>query len=113
MTRQEFIRRSQSFRNRSAVGALGILALMIGSLILGSRIVDGCRDRPGFRTTLLGISIFLFLASAPAMVIYMRRLEKRMGLTCPHCHKGIAGISTVVIATANCGHCGETVFDAA
>ena len=111
MSKQEFIQRVRSFRNRSAVAGLGILALMIGSLALGVRVADGFKDSPGIRLTLLGISIFLFLASAPAMVIYMVRLEKRMGLTCQHCRKGIAGISTVVVATNNCGYCGEAVFN--
>jgi NADH:ubiquinone oxidoreductase subunit 6 (subunit J) len=114
MTKQEFIKRRDSLRNRSAVLGLFAFAVMMGSLVLAVHIGEGHKDWPlAVRVPALGILLLLFFGSVPALLVYTHRLERRAGLICPHCAKVISRISTIVIATNNCGYCGETVFDPA
>jgi DNA-directed RNA polymerase subunit RPC12/RpoP len=40
-----------------------------------------------------------------------RRIEKKLGLTCPHCAKNVAQLRTIVITSKNCPYCGMKVLD--
>ena len=40
-----------------------------------------------------------------------RKIERKLGVTCPHCSKNVAQFRTIVIATCNCPFCGLKLLD--
>ena len=59
---------------------------------------------PCFPVVLMVTMVLLFLLEM--------RQRRQLGVSCPKCGKPLVGASAqVAIATGNCGHCGEEVFD--
>jgi hypothetical protein len=50
-------------------------------------------------------------ASLLIVIAIFRRIERKLGLACPHCHKSVIGFGSIVIATRNCPFCGLQVLD--
>jgi DNA-directed RNA polymerase subunit RPC12/RpoP len=42
--------------------------------------------------------------------IHERRIKRDGRLRCPHCRKLLVGMDRLVVATRNCGHCGNRVL---
>lgn len=63
------------------------------------------------RIALSCFPIFLLAALWVAQFFSIRRIYKRYGMKCPACGKGLGGVAPIVIATGNCGMCGQRILD--
>jgi hypothetical protein len=61
--------------------------------------------------------VLIGLTPLPALLILLallwiheRRIKRDSRLRCPHCGKLLAGMERLVVATRNCGHCGNRVL---
>jgi DNA-directed RNA polymerase subunit RPC12/RpoP len=99
MSKQEFIERQQRM---NSVWRAWVLLYMLGTMAF--------------------IAIFVILEAFPLIVVplfaipflfwVIARNEKQIGIRCPHCGKSLwAKNSQIVIATGNCGHCGERILN--
>jgi len=115
MTKQEFITRQKSLNDvpgwRAVLWAVIFLLVVIGWAWLLTYI-----DRHEELTWLwpevvIGLIAFI-LVSYGSAVWCLNRQQKRFGHRCPNCGKRLLGFTArLAIATGNCGHCGEGVFD--
>ena len=58
--------------------------------------------------TPMALPVVLAVAS---LIPLGRRIERRAGIACSHCGKGLAGYKAIVIASRNCPHCGKRVIE--
>jgi hypothetical protein len=112
MTSDEFIRRRNSFRNRSAAIALLMVAAMGGAVFL----LIHLGGQPDYWSTRLGVLVLflilaVFVAAMVVPLVFQNWLAKRMGLACPHCHKVVTDMFKSVLASKKCGHCGAVIID--
>jgi hypothetical protein len=62
---------------------------------------------------IFGILFFGFLiGSIPILIFIGKRRIRKFGLVCPNCQKPLfQAMASIAIASGNCGHCGNKVFD--
>jgi hypothetical protein len=111
MTKQDFISKKQAWAKSFRKYGLILPCAFIYPAIRGFLIDRGLSHSldaafcAGFVVVIVGNAIFLLW--------YFPRSQRKFGLVCPHCGKLLAGqqSSQIVIATGNCVHCGESIFD--
>jgi hypothetical protein len=111
MTKQDFISKKQAWAKSCRKYALILPCAFIYPAIRGFLIESGLsRSLDNTFSTVIAV---VFVANAIFIIWYFPRSQRKFGLACPHCHKFLAGqqSSQIVIATGNCGHCGERIFD--
>ena len=114
MTRQQFIQSRNRYRNAAAIGALVWVVLFFGPVGLMAWLEPNRGELPKHLWLVLNIGAFAIMVAALSFVwIRTSRLPKRFGLRCPECKKPVVGMSSLVIATGRCGHCGGKVLDEA
>ncbi len=52
-----------------------------------------------------------FVIAFLLMVPFSRRIQRKMGMPCPHCGGGLECYKPIVVASKNCPHCGMKVLD--
>jgi len=45
------------------------------------------------------------------MILFSRRIDRNLGIPCPHCAKSLTNSKPIVIASKNCPYCGMKVID--
>ena len=118
MTKQEFISRLEENKEVSGKNVgFGLLAFFANAVLCVC--IAGWIEKmklPEWIEAILGI-LTLVLMISPLFVMgwfVSRNLQKRnLLLPCPHCGRSLAGRVTaqIVIATGNCGYCGERVLE--
>lgn len=71
------------------------------------------REKPAtWIQVLYGVAFFGFIfGNLPLLAWFYKRQQRRFQVTCPNCDKPLTGVSgQIVVATGNCGHCGERVL---
>ena len=112
MTRQEFIQSRNRYRNAAAFSALIWVILFFGPIGFMAWLEPNRGELPVTIWRALNLGAFVIMAAALAFVwIRSSRLIKRFGLCCPECKKPVVGMSSLVIATGRCGHCGGKVLN--
>jgi len=112
MTRQEFIKNTNRYRNAVTVSALVALVCLFVPVGFMAWLDPNRSELPHHVWTILNIAAFVVIAAGYAfMFVRMSRLSKPLGLCCPQCKKSVVQMSAVVIATGKCGHCGARVLD--
>ena len=112
MTRQEFIKRRDKQRKVGAVWGFIAFVILIGPIGFMAWLEPRREDLPVHVWTVLNVVAFsLMVAGLSLAWIMPSRLSKRLGLCCPECKKPVLGMSSLVIATGRCGHCGGRVLD--
>jgi hypothetical protein len=115
MTKQEFIHRNKAWKQSTGrIGAVGVICFFCILGIMAA--IDNHQQRNGWSSkidSLLGLLTFFLLVSLlPLVFWFQKRQLKRFGMICPNCGKPLVGRNgNVVVATGNCGSCGEAVFD--
>jgi hypothetical protein len=115
MTKQDFISRHKAWKQSTGkIGAIGVVCFfgILGVIAF----VDSYLQHHGWSTridSILGlIAIVLLLGLLPLVFWFQKHQQKRFGVICPSCGKPLVGRNgNVVIATGNCGSCGEKVYD--
>jgi hypothetical protein len=114
MKLEEFIRNRDRYRHRGAFGALAGLVLFMGPLFLLAHFEQEHETwTKGSWRALTVFGVVVMVAVWPLVWVWSSRLATRFGLRCPHCRKEVVGMSSIVIATGNCGYCGGRVLDEA
>jgi hypothetical protein len=111
-TRQEFIKKRD--KQRKVGGVCGLVALVILFAPVGFMAwFEPRRDElPAHVWAVLNVvAISLMVVGLSLVCIIPLRLSKRLGLCCPECKKSVLNMSSLVIATGRCGHCGGRVLD--
>lgn len=90
-------------------------SVMLFAVALGNIPLAGIMDRlkPAIWIQVLyGLAFFGFLLGCiPLLAWITKRQQKQFGMICPNCGKPLVGVSSqIVVATGNCGRCGERVF---
>jgi hypothetical protein len=116
MTKQEFISRYQGWRKSCRKASIPILTILCLAAI-----VSFGKDKifeHGMPVWLDNVCALVFIAllaiNAIFTVWFIRSQQRRFGLICPCCGKLLAGQQSsaqIVIATGNCVHCGEHIFN--
>ena len=103
-------------------------ALQVKSEFIGRRVRSQRRVSMGIWISLIVLSVLVVVAGlsfsmskhavtvlsavAGVVIFLVGRRARDTSLRCPNCLKELSGrVGTVVIATGNCGFCGEQVFD--
>jgi hypothetical protein len=114
MTRQEFIRKRDKQRNTAAVCSLVALVIMFAPVGFMAWLEPRRDELPAHVWTILSVTAISLMVGGLALVcIISWRLSRRLGLCCPECKKPVMQMSSLVIATGRCGHCGGRVLDEA
>ena len=112
MTRQEFITKRNKQRNVGAVCALVALVILFAPVGFMAWLEPRRSELPAHVWSVLNFAaIALVFVGLSLVVIIPWRLKKRAGLCCPECKKSVLEMSSLVIATGRCGHCGGRVLD--
>jgi hypothetical protein len=112
MTRQEFIAKRNKQRKDGAVCALVALVIIVAPVGLMAWLEPRRSALPAHVWSILNFAaIALMVVGLSLVVIFPWRLKKRAGLCCPECKKSVFEMSSLVIATGRCGHCGGKVLD--
>jgi hypothetical protein len=116
MTKQEFIAKQREMtrgaNKRSAIWIVFFFGGLVGCAAL-SGYIDRHPEEYRWIGAAVGIGLFAFLIANSALMLWFGvRQQRRFGHRCPHCNKALVGFSVqIAIATGNCGHCGERVFN--
>ncbi|MGD0814001.1 MAG: hypothetical protein ABSA83_10385 [Verrucomicrobiota bacterium] len=51
------------------------------------------------------------MAALPVLILIVRKLDRKLGVACPHCGKPLAKFKAIVIASKKCPHCGMNVLE--
>ena len=112
LTRQEFIKRRDKQHKVGAICGVACLVILLGPLAFMAWLEPRHGELPAHVWPILNVAAvsvmvigFLLACSIPL------RLSKRFGLCCPECKKSVLSMSSLVIATGRCGHCGGIVLD--
>jgi hypothetical protein len=112
MTRQQFIQGRNRYRNAAAIGAVIWVVMFFGPVGFMAWLEPNRGELPPHVWLVLNVCAFAVMAAAWSFIlIRTSRLTKRFGLQCPECKKPLFGMSSVVIASGRCGHCGGRVLD--
>jgi DNA-directed RNA polymerase subunit RPC12/RpoP len=115
MTKQELITRQQVWKRKAGLESAGwvviVFALLAGFVQLKNHVE--ARFHASWVDPVFAISFFVILGGNLLFVVWFgKRQFKRYGVACPHCGGPLAGRSgEVVVATGNCGRCGERILD--
>lgn len=112
MTRQEFIKlakadlRTQYFQ----IGALWVVFVLFSAA--GAFLLKRWENEISNHSSVhLGMLAGLAAGFCVVAILTLRRSSKKL-LKCPHCRKPLGGFpSQVVVASSNCGHCGQRIID--
>lgn len=116
MTKHEFIAKQREMtrgaNKRSAISIVFFFGGLIGCAAL-SGYIDRHAEEYRWISAAVGIGLFVFLIANVALILWFGlRQQRSLGHRCPHCNKALVGIGVqLAIATGNCGHCGERVFN--
>jgi hypothetical protein len=112
MTREEFIKTRDKQRKVGAVCGLFAMVILFAPLAFMAWLEPGRSELPAHVWTILNVAaISLMVGGLSLVCIILMRLSKRFGLCCPECKKSVLNMSSLVIATGRCGHCGGRVLD--
>jgi hypothetical protein len=118
MSRDEFIAANKHYHKRGMVVLLFPILLIIIVTAAYAPHLNGFQDYFDTKFTwavsaILAIAPIAVPAVAALLVVIpvFRRIEKNVGLTCPHCHKSVIRFQGIIIATRNCPLCGMKVLD--
>lgn len=116
MTKQEFIAKQREMMHSGNKRSAIWIVLFFGGLI-GCAALSGYIERHAEEYRWIGAAfgvglLFFFGANIALMWWFGARQQRSFGHRCPHCNKALVGFGVqLAIATENCGHCGERVFD--
>lgn len=112
MTREEFITKSLRAQKLLSWAAWAWMAWFIGVMGLVTFLLPHeYRSKPVFQDWRLAVGSLGHLIVSVVLLFWgIGLLSRRYGVTCPGCGKVIIS-SQVVIASANCGHCGDRVLE--
>jgi len=112
MTRQEFINIRATQRKTAAVCSVVALIFLFAPAGLMAWLEPSRSELPAHIWTILHYTaITLMVGGALLAVIIPWKSSKRLGFCCPECKKSVLNMSSLVIATGKCGHCGGRVLD--
>ena len=115
MTKPEFISRQKAMTKSSNKWTAGFLVVFFGVLLANIPLAGFMdREKPASWVQIVyGFTLFGFLiGNIPLMLWFVKRQQTRFGVRCPSCGKPLVGLSAqVVVATGNCGQCGERIFN--
>jgi hypothetical protein len=112
MTREQFITRSRRAQKILSWASWVWMAWFIGVMGLVTYLLPSeLRNKPVFEDWRLAVGGLSHLLFSLAILFWgIGLLSRRHGVTCSECGKIITG-SQIVIASANCGHCGSSVLE--
>ncbi len=116
MTKQDFIARRQAWRKNATKFALLDIVIVFafgGSVAVVKNYVLS-HGGPAWIDGACAIGLIVMLACNALFVFrFLKRKQRDFGLVCPHCEKTLIEQqgAQIVIATGNCIHCGEKLFD--
>lgn len=113
MTKQEFIARQKALVARGRKWGIAwcvlFLVLTLGGIAVGDYL-DSDTTPACFRIG-FGVAFFAFLlGTVPWLLWFFKNQQRQFGLLCPSCGKALGAMGAIVIASGNCGHCGERVL---
>jgi hypothetical protein len=112
MTRLEFIAKRDKLRKLALICGLVGLVGFIAPVCFMSWLEPRREDLPAHLWSVLNFAaLAIWFVGMTAFFIIQWRLTKRAGHCCPACKKSVIEMSSVVIATGRCGHCGAKVLD--
>jgi hypothetical protein len=112
MTKTEFIKSFELYQKSGKLFSYIYLAIVFGPLISACVLMESSNGVYHTMGTVLAvISIACLFISLPVLSLFTRRKSRQHGLDCPSCDKSIVAISHTVIASGNCGFCGEAILD--
>jgi hypothetical protein len=115
MTKDDFVLRQTVAKREENKVSIILLVVLFGGLIgLGSLApwMDHHRSVVSIQVA-YGVSIFGFMIGNMIFLVWgIRRRARQYGHNCPVCGKPLVGFAAqIAIASGNCGHCGQPVFD--
>jgi len=118
MSKDEFIVATKSYNKRTMVLVIFSFLLVI---VVAAAYGPHLNSFEDYLDTKFTWAVSAVLTIAPIAVLtvstflvviaVLRRIEKNLGLNCPHCNKSVIRFEGIVIATRNCPFCGMNVLD--
>jgi DNA-directed RNA polymerase subunit RPC12/RpoP len=119
MRKDEFIVAATSYQKTAAwIGLIPILLVIVITAWYAPSYYHPFED---YLNTKFSGAISAILALMPValpvvgalcfVIAASRRLERKLGVNCPHCGKNVAHFKMIVIASKNCPFCGLKVLD--
>ncbi len=114
MTKQKFISRIERWRKhqtRTLVVFFTSIAFAYGVWFLAMSHFDTSEPSTPLRIGWASVPFALAVTMVVGHRLVLRHTFKRHGMSCLACGKPLGGIEAVVIATGNCGNCGERILE--
>jgi hypothetical protein len=110
MDKQLFVTNLEAVKKRKVL-LLRIALSFLFIILVASMWLSKTHPHDAIRTTFKTFSILSFMIVVYACISAMQRMNKRLGLHCPHCNRSLAGPqSHRAVATETCFHCGNRIF---
>jgi DNA-directed RNA polymerase subunit RPC12/RpoP len=112
ITKQAFINKQKSMIRSSNRWAVIFLVVFFGVLLANLSLAKSI-DRAAIWTQVFYAIVFfsVLIGTIPLVMWFQKRQQKRFSVQCSSCGRPLVDISAqIVIATGNCGHCGERVL---
>lgn len=115
MTKQEFIANQRAAKREETRFSAAWIAFFF-SILIGNAFVGKWMDhhKPAWPIQVLfGCWLLGLLTANIVFLLWIaKRRARKFGLRCPHCDKPLTlTAGQIAVATGNCSHCGEAVFD--
>jgi hypothetical protein len=116
----EFNRAAGVYRKRSFIACIAPFAIALVCLITYAPFQQRFESFLSARLDAFAVDVLSVLPMAVPTVLALiliiplaRRIERQLGIPCPHCGKALANHQAIVIASRNCPCCGKRVIQEA
>ncbi len=115
---EKFNQAASEYNKRSMLACLvplGILFLLCMAYVPFEQSVEAWLTSrfgatPGELLAIVPVALLVILGFG-AMIIFQRRVDRKLGIACVHCSKPLINFRHIVIASRHCPYCGKRVIE--